>query len=40
MIIESGGIRLRLLKRDDFEALWALYTPEIFEHMLSQVAVF
>ncbi|ANU24624.1 GNAT family N-acetyltransferase [Planococcus donghaensis] len=40
MIIESDGIRLRLLKRDDFEALWALYTPKIFEHMLNQVENF
>ncbi|AIY04052.1 acetyltransferase, GNAT family protein [Planococcus sp. PAMC 21323] len=40
MIIEADGVRLRLLKRDDFEALWALYTPKIFEHMLNQVEVF
>ncbi|EGA88978.1 acetyltransferase, gnat family protein [Planococcus donghaensis MPA1U2] len=40
MIIESDGIRLRLLKREDFEALWALYTPKIFEHMLNQVEIF
>lgn len=40
MNIESDGVRLRLLKRDDFEALWALYTPEIFEHMLHKVESF
>ncbi|MBF6632666.1 MAG: GNAT family N-acetyltransferase [Planococcus sp. (in: Bacteria)] len=40
MIIESDGIRLRLLKREDFEALWALYTPKIFEYMLNKVEVF
>lgn len=40
MNIESDGVRLRLLKRDDFEALWALYTPEIFEHMLYKVESF
>ncbi len=40
MMIESNGIRLRLLKREDFEALWALYDPEIFEHMLSRVEKF
>ena len=40
MMIESNGIRLRLLKREDFEALWALYDPEIFEYMLSRVERF
>ncbi|WP_422121879.1 GNAT family N-acetyltransferase [Planococcus sp. X10-3] len=40
MIIEQPGVRLRLLKREDFEALWALYTPEIFEHMLTKVVTF
>lgn len=37
MRIEESNIRLRLLKRDDFEALWALCTPAIFEHMLTKV---
>ena len=40
MIIDQPGVRLRLLKREDFEALWALYTPEIFEHMLTKVENF
>ncbi|MFD1031441.1 GNAT family N-acetyltransferase [Metaplanococcus flavidus] len=40
MIIEQPGVRLRLLKREDFEALWALYTPEIFKHMLTKVETF
>lgn len=40
MIIESDGVRLRLLKREDFAALWSLYTPEIFEYMLTKVVVF
>ena len=40
MIIEHEGVRLRLLKREDFEALWALYTPGIFEHMLTKVETF
>ncbi|WP_033542033.1 GNAT family N-acetyltransferase [Planococcus sp. CAU13] len=40
MILEQPGVRLRLMKREDFEALWALYTPEIFEHMLTKVETF
>lgn len=40
MIIEQPGVRLRLLKREDFEALWDLYTPGIFEHMLIKVEEF
>lgn len=40
MIIEQAGVRLRLLKREDFEALWDLYTPGIFEHMLTKVETF
>ncbi len=40
MYIEQRNIRLRLLKREDFEALWALYTPSIFEHMLTKVERF
>lgn len=40
MIIEQPGVRLRLLKREDFGALWELYTPGIFEHMLTKVATF
>lgn len=40
MIIEQQGVRLRLLKREDFEALWDLYTPGIFEHMLTKVETF
>ncbi len=40
MIIEQTGVRLRLLKRDDFETLWGLYTPGIFEHMLTKVETF
>lgn len=40
MIIEQRGVRLRLLKREDFEALWTLYTPGIFEHMLTKVETF
>ena len=40
MKIEQSNIRLRLLTRDDFEALWALYTPAIFEHMLTKVGSF
>lgn len=40
MIIEQPGVRLRLLKREDFEALWELYTPGIFEHMLTKVETF
>lgn len=34
MILEQNGVRLRLLKREDFEALWDLYTPDIYRHML------
>ncbi|WKA58752.1 GNAT family protein [Planococcus shenhongbingii] len=37
MIIERPNIRLRLLEREDFKALWELYTPRIFEHMLTKV---
>lgn len=40
MIIEQPGVRLRLMKREDFEALWELYTPGIFEHMLTKVETF
>src|SRR5690606_2256799 len=40
MRIEQANIRLRLLTRDDFEALWKLYTPAIFEHMLTKVESF
>lgn len=40
MYIEQRNIRLRLLKREDFEALWALYTPDIFEYMLTKVERF
>lgn len=40
MIIEKQNVRLRLLKREDFEALWNLYTPGIFEHMLIKVESF
>lgn len=40
MIIEQQNVRLRLLKREDFEALWSLYTPGIFEHMLTKVESF
>ena len=40
MRIEQSNIRLRLLEREDFEALWALYTPAIFKHMLTKVASF
>ncbi|WP_372868320.1 GNAT family N-acetyltransferase [Planomicrobium okeanokoites] len=40
MIIEQPGVRLRLLKREDFETLWELYTPDIFEHMLIKVETF
>lgn len=40
MILEQPGVRLRLLKREDFEPLWALYTPGIFEHMLTKVETF
>jgi len=40
MIIEQSGVRMRLLKREDFEALWELYTPKIFEHMLTKVETF
>lgn len=40
MIIEQRNVRLRLLKREDFEALWNLYTPGIFEHMLTKVESF
>lgn len=40
MYIEQRKIRLRLLKREDFDALWALHTPGIFEHMLTKVARF
>jgi RimJ/RimL family protein N-acetyltransferase len=38
--IEQSNIRLRLVKRQDFEALWALCTPRIFEHMLTKVESF
>lgn len=37
---KSMNIRLRLLERKDFQALWELYTPEIFEHMLTKVETF
>ncbi|MBZ5200659.1 GNAT family N-acetyltransferase [Planomicrobium chinense] len=40
MRIEQSNIRLRLLTRDDFEALWKLYKPAIFEHMLTKVESF
>lgn len=40
MILEQPGVRLRLMKREDFEALWGLYTPGIFEHMLTKVETF
>lgn len=40
MIIEQPGVRLRLLKREDFDMLWELCTPEIFEHMLTKVESF
>lgn len=40
MIIEQPGVRLRLLKREDFKSLWELYTPGIFEHMLIKVEKF
>ncbi|MGI2328461.1 GNAT family N-acetyltransferase [Planococcus sp. YIM B11945] len=40
MRLEQSGIRLRLMEKTDFQALWALYTPNIFEHMLTKVETF
>jgi N-acetyltransferase len=40
MILEQSNVRLRLMERGDFKAMWALYTPEIFEHMLTKVETF
>ncbi|MDN7243030.1 GNAT family protein [Planococcus sp. N028] len=40
MILEQSNVRLRLMEREDFQTLWALYAPEIFEHMLIKVETF
>jgi RimJ/RimL family protein N-acetyltransferase len=40
MRLEQSGVRLRLMEETDFQALWALYTPAIFEHMLTKVETF
>lgn len=36
-VLGLNGVRLRPLKREDFEALWGLYSPDIFFFMLNQV---
>lgn len=38
--MEQYGVRLRKLSHADIPALWELYTPAIFEHMLTKVANF
>ncbi|PSL40236.1 RimJ/RimL family protein N-acetyltransferase [Planomicrobium soli] len=40
MILEQSNVRLRLMEKEDFQSLWDLYTPEIFEHMLTKVETF
>src|SRR3712207_6542666 len=40
MVFEQSNVRVRLMERTDFQALWELYTPEIFEHMLMKVETF
>lgn len=40
MILEQSNVRLRLMKKEDFQSLWNLYTPEIFEHMLTKIETF
>ncbi|SIT88088.1 GNAT family N-acetyltransferase [Edaphobacillus lindanitolerans] len=36
-VLELNGVRLRPLERSDYEALWGLYSPDIFFFMLNQV---
>ena len=36
-VLELSGVRLRPLGREDFEALWGLYSPDIFFFMLNHV---
>ena len=36
-VLELNGVRLRTLEREDFDALWELYSPDIFFFMLNQV---
>jgi len=40
MILEQSNVRLRMMKKEDFQFLWRLYTPGIFEHMLVRVETF
>jgi RimJ/RimL family protein N-acetyltransferase len=40
MVFEQSNVRTRLMERTDFQALWELYTPGIFEHMLTKVETF
>lgn len=40
MVLEQFNVRLRLMEKEDFQTLWELYTPEIFEHMLNKVETF
>lgn len=37
-MMEQYGVKLRELNTEDIPALWELYTPAIFEHMLTKVA--
>lgn len=39
-MMDQYGVRLRKLSHADIPALWELYTPAIFEHMLTKVANF
>ena len=39
-ILEQSNVRLRMMKKEDFQFLWRLYTPGIFEHMLVRVETF
>lgn len=36
-VLGLNGVRLRPLERGDFEALWELYSPDLFFFMLNQV---
>ncbi|TWT24922.1 GNAT family N-acetyltransferase [Planomicrobium sp. CPCC 101110] len=40
MLLEQSNVRLRLMNRKDFASLWELYTPGIFEHMLTKIETF
>ncbi|MET3574426.1 GNAT family protein [Bhargavaea ullalensis] len=36
-VLELNGVRLRPLVRTDYEALWGLYSPDVFFFMLNKV---